>query len=87
MILYIHEHQTVLAPNVGSVHILAMGMNLPFFSPQSTFMLGAAVLWGFPQRGGAYPRGGSQRMSAALVPVIEAHGGRVLVRANVTQVS
>jgi len=53
---------------------------------KTTFILGACVLWGFPQKGGAYPRGGSQKMSAALVPAIERAGGRVLVRADVEQI-
>jgi hypothetical protein len=50
------------------------------------FFMGAAVFYGFPQRGGAYPVGGSQALSAALVPVIERAGGRVLVRADVQEV-
>ncbi len=41
---------------------------------------------GFPQKGGAYPRGGSQKMSACLVPVAERAGGRVLVRADVNKI-
>mmetsp|Transcript_2397 Transcript_2397/g.5727 ORF Transcript_2397/g.5727 Transcript_2397/m.5727 type:complete len:611 (-) Transcript_2397:452-2284(-) len=55
----------------------------PFKCP---FWLLAAIFWGFPQRGGAYPRGGSQRMSGCLIPVIERMGGRVLVRADVKNV-
>jgi phytoene dehydrogenase-like protein len=44
-----------------------------------SFFLSAAVFYGFPERGGAYPAGGSQAMSASLIPVIEAAGGRVRV--------
>lgn len=34
-----------------------------------------------------YPRGGSDAMAKALVPVIEAAGGRVLVRADVSEIT
>eukprot|EP00455_Lapot_gusevi_P056682 TRINITY_DN9484_c0_g1_i1.p1 TRINITY_DN9484_c0_g1~~TRINITY_DN9484_c0_g1_i1.p1 ORF type:complete len:617 (-),score=87.31 TRINITY_DN9484_c0_g1_i1:11-1861(-) len=53
---------------------------------RATWILSAAVFHGFPQRGGAYPRGGSQGMSGCLVPVVERAGGRVLVRADVTEI-
>jgi len=53
---------------------------------QCCWFLGAAVFWGLPQKGGAYPRGGPQRMSQCLVPVVERAGGRVLVRSNVEEV-
>eukprot|EP00743_Colponemidia_sp_Colp-15_P003770 GILK01004067.1.p1 GENE.GILK01004067.1~~GILK01004067.1.p1 ORF type:complete len:627 (-),score=65.92 GILK01004067.1:98-1945(-) len=53
---------------------------------RTTFMLNACVFRGLPHEGGAYPRGGSAEMSRALIPVIEAAGGRVLVRASVSQI-
>ena len=53
---------------------------------KSSWMLGAAVFWGLSQKGGAYPRGGPQKMSACLVPVIERYGGRVLCRASVDEI-
>jgi len=49
-------------------------------------MLGAAVFYGLSQKGGAYPRGGAQMMSACLVPVVERYGGRVLCRASVQEI-
>lgn len=53
---------------------------------RGTFMLTAAVVWGFPQRGGAYPSGGSEELAKALVRVIERYGGRVLVKAEVKEI-
>ena len=38
----------------------------------------------FAKGGGAYPVGGSSEIAYNIIPVIEAAGGRVLVRANVT---
>jgi len=53
---------------------------------QCCWFLGAAVFWGLPQKGGAYPRGGPQKMSECLVPVVERAGGRVLVRSSVEEI-
>ena len=53
---------------------------------RSSFMLGACVARGLAIEGGAYPAGGSAQMAECLVRVIEAAGGRVLVRANVREI-
>lgn len=53
---------------------------------RGTFMLTAAVVHGFPQRGGAYPRGGSEELGMALVRTIERYGGKVLVKAEVAEI-
>lgn len=53
---------------------------------RASFMMTAAVVWGFPEKGGAFPRGGTQAMSASLIPTIERSGGRVLVRADVESI-
>jgi len=53
---------------------------------QATFMLTASVFRGLPKEGGCYPVGGSESMARTIVPVIERHGGRVLVRAEVTEI-
>jgi all-trans-retinol 13,14-reductase len=52
----------------------------------ATFMLTSSVFRGISMEGGCYPRGGSDKMAAELVPVIESFGGRVLIRAQVEQV-
>ncbi|KAI9011614.1 hypothetical protein DFJ74DRAFT_684081 [Hyaloraphidium curvatum] len=53
---------------------------------RGTFTLTAAVVWGFPQRGGAYPAGGSEELAKSLVRTIERYGGRVLVKADVAEI-
>jgi phytoene dehydrogenase-like protein len=53
---------------------------------EATFMLSAAVVYGLPTKGGAYPTGGSAAMAAPLVAAIERTGGRVLVRADVAEI-
>ncbi|GBG33050.1 All-trans-retinol 13,14-reductase [Hondaea fermentalgiana] len=53
---------------------------------ESTFMMSAALSVGFPQRGGAYPTGGSELMATKLIQGIEASGGRVLMRARVQEI-
>ena len=52
----------------------------------ATFMLTSSVFRGISMEGGCYPRGGSDKMAAELVPVIESFGGRVLIRAQVEQI-
>lgn len=51
-----------------------------------TFYLMAAVIRGLPREGGSYPRGGSAKMSEAVVESIERCGGRALVRADVDKI-
>lgn len=53
---------------------------------RATFLLGACVARGLAIEGGAYPVGGSTQLARHLVPVVEAGGGRVLVRANVREI-
>ncbi len=53
---------------------------------RATFLLGACVARGLSIEGGAYPVGGSTSLAEQLVPVVEAGGGRVLVRANVQEI-
>ncbi|MBW2244508.1 MAG: NAD(P)/FAD-dependent oxidoreductase [Deltaproteobacteria bacterium] len=53
---------------------------------RASFLLGACVARGLSIEGGAYPVGGSTQLAKTLVPVIEAAGGRVLVRANVREI-
>jgi hypothetical protein len=36
--------------------------------------------------GGCYPSGGSECLARELVPIIEKHGGRVLIRATVEEI-
>jgi phytoene dehydrogenase-like protein len=37
--------------------------------------------------GGCYPQGGAETMAKELVPVIQSHGGKVLIRAPVREIS
>eukprot|EP01059_Diplonema_ambulator_P014093 TRINITY_DN2491_c0_g1_i1.p1 TRINITY_DN2491_c0_g1~~TRINITY_DN2491_c0_g1_i1.p1 ORF type:complete len:616 (+),score=247.16 TRINITY_DN2491_c0_g1_i1:49-1848(+) len=53
----------------------------------STFMMTGCVFRGLPMEGGCYPRGGSEVLGAALVPVIEEWGGRVLIDAKVGEIN
>mmetsp|Transcript_11996 Transcript_11996/g.33803 ORF Transcript_11996/g.33803 Transcript_11996/m.33803 type:complete len:615 (+) Transcript_11996:109-1953(+) len=53
---------------------------------KSTFFLTACVFRGLPLEGGTYPRGGSEKISLAMIPVIEQAGGKVLCRAPVTEI-
>eukprot|EP00009_Paramoeba_aestuarina_P002331 CAMPEP_0201522318 /NCGR_PEP_ID=MMETSP0161_2-20130828/16913_1 /ASSEMBLY_ACC=CAM_ASM_000251 /TAXON_ID=180227 /ORGANISM="Neoparamoeba aestuarina, Strain SoJaBio B1-5/56/2" /LENGTH=541 /DNA_ID=CAMNT_0047921129 /DNA_START=202 /DNA_END=1827 /DNA_ORIENTATION=+ len=53
---------------------------------RSTFLLSAAVFRGLPHEGGAYPRGGSQKIIDSMIPVIEQNGGKVLMRAMVEEI-
>jgi phytoene dehydrogenase-like protein len=53
---------------------------------RASFLMGACVARGLAIEGGAYPAGGSTGMAEALVPVVTAPGGRVLVRAVVEEV-
>ena len=45
-----------------------------------------ALLLNHFARGGWYPRGGASEIAMHIIPAIERAGGRVLVRANVTQI-
>jgi all-trans-retinol 13,14-reductase len=54
---------------------------------RASFVLGACVARGLAIEGGAYPVGGSGELAKCLIPVIAAAGGRVLVRANVREIS
>jgi phytoene dehydrogenase-like protein len=53
---------------------------------QASFMMTAACFRGLPLEGGCYPSGGAEVMPRCLIPVIEKHGGRVLVRARVSSI-
>jgi phytoene dehydrogenase-like protein len=53
---------------------------------RATFLLGACVARGLAIEGGAYPVGGSTQLAKCLVPVVQAGGGRVLVRAGVREI-
>lgn len=53
---------------------------------RASFMMTAAVFRGVAMEGGCYPSGGAETMAAELIPVIEAHGGKVLIRANVKEI-
>jgi len=50
----------------------------------SNFNMQALLNRHFSTGGGAYPVGGASEIAYNIIPVIEASGGRVLVRANVT---
>jgi phytoene dehydrogenase-like protein len=50
---------------------------------RASFMLTASVFRGMAMEGASYPRGSASTMASALIPVIEQHGGRVLVNAEV----
>lgn len=50
---------------------------------RASFMMTAACFRGLPLEGGCYPSGGAEEMPKHLIPIIEKHGGRVLVRARV----
>ncbi len=52
---------------------------------QSSFAIHAMVVSHY-LKGGSYPVGGSSRIAESIYPVLEAHGGQVLVRAEVTEV-
>jgi phytoene dehydrogenase-like protein len=54
---------------------------------RASFVLGACVARGLAIEGGAYPVGGSGELAKCLIPPITAAGGRVLVRANVSEIS
>jgi len=51
---------------------------------KSSFSMQATLNRHFSKGGGSYPRGGASEIAFNIIPVIEAAGGRVLVRANVT---
>eukprot|EP01065_Artemidia_motanka_P032478 TRINITY_DN39493_c0_g1_i1.p2 TRINITY_DN39493_c0_g1~~TRINITY_DN39493_c0_g1_i1.p2 ORF type:complete len:629 (+),score=238.80 TRINITY_DN39493_c0_g1_i1:80-1888(+) len=53
---------------------------------RASMLLTGAVQRGLPKEGGCYPRGGSETLAAALVPVIEKWGGRVLIDARVGEI-
>jgi phytoene dehydrogenase-like protein len=53
---------------------------------RTSFLLGTCVARGLAIEGGAYPVGGSMQLAKTLVPVIEAAGGRVLVRVSVREI-
>ncbi len=53
---------------------------------QVSMSLHAAIAEAFAQDGGAYPVGGPAEFAQALIPTIEAAGGRVLVRAPVEKI-
>jgi all-trans-retinol 13,14-reductase len=53
---------------------------------RTAFLLGTCVARGLSIEGGAYPVGGSTQLAKTLIPVIEAAGGRVLVRASVREI-
>ena len=52
----------------------------------TTFVMQALLHRHFTKGGGHYPVGGSSEIAYNIIPVIEASGGRVLVRANVTKI-
>jgi all-trans-retinol 13,14-reductase len=54
---------------------------------RTSFLLGVCVARGLSIEGGAYPVGGSTQLAKTLIPVIEAGGGRVLVRASVREIT
>ncbi len=53
---------------------------------RATFLMGACVARGLAIEGGAYPVGGSTELAKGMIPVINAAGGRVLVRAAVREI-
>jgi all-trans-retinol 13,14-reductase len=55
-------------------------------SPRDLPAFMAAGVFSHYYRGGYYPRGGSQAVVRALIPTIEAAGGRVLVKADVDEI-
>ena len=54
---------------------------------RASFMLTASVFRGVSMEGGCYPQGGAETMAKELVPVIQSHGGKVLIRAPVREIS
>lgn len=53
---------------------------------QSSFAVHAMLVGDYLEEGGFFPAGGASRFAAAVVPTIERAGGRVVVRAAVTEV-
>ena len=54
--------------------------------PKDTSFAMHAMLIAHFQRGGSYPVGGASEIAFHMIPLIERSGGRVLVRASVTQI-
>ncbi len=71
------ELRAILAGNFGDY-------GLP--PKKSSFFIHAGVVSHYMREGGFYPRGGPGKIALALIPTIEAAGGRVLVRARVKDI-
>eukprot|EP00941_MAST-03F_sp_MAST-3F-sp1_P005986 g5986.t1 len=53
---------------------------------KASFFMHAGIVCHYLEKGGYYPRGGTGRIAEALVPTIEASGGRCLVKAQVQKI-
>ncbi len=78
-------HEITDDPELGAL-LAGQWMDTGAPPSRATFLLGACVARGLSIEGGAYPVGGSTQMAEQLVPLIEAGGGRVLVRAGVREI-
>jgi phytoene dehydrogenase-like protein len=76
-----------LVPNNARLraHLCSLWIDTGSRPDQCTFWLSSAVQRGLPQEGACYPIGGPDAMNRSLVTTIEGNGGRVVVRAAVSE--